>query len=339
MKQMSEVVRTPGAQTVSPHSRAAPRWTAWVPQVAVLWPVLYGGLRLWWALHGTPSFGKHHFDLIYFGGWSAVGLCVAAALTSLALRFMRWNWPLFSVAWVVSAAHFIASPLLLLDLVSALLPGLGMPFSPTGFFSRIACVIQGTLVAASTVAWRRHWRSECMFCGRSGVISRPPKPPRWAWWAAYGAVVGCLVRLAAQYLLAFGDLARHLNGTRLIIEALLFEAGFLLAGVVLPLSLVHRWGRSFPAWIPSLGTRTVPRWLLLGPAFVLSPLMTAYFSITLVKLATDTLRGLSSQTFESLRPAFFWVAVPGYLVWGIGLGIAAISYWQRTRPQCRVCGQ
>ena len=321
-----------------PRPPLAPRWMIWVPHAAILWALVYGWLRVSWAIKGAPSFGPQHIDLMYFSSWTAVALCAAAALVAVALRVAPWHWSLLVAAWAVCAAHLVACPLLLLDIVSALLPGLGLSFSAAGFFSRSGCLIQGVLVGASAVAFRRRWCSDCLFCGRSSVTIRPDKPSRWAMWGAYAAVMGCVIRLAAQYLLAFGDLARHVSGTRLVVEALMFEAGFLLAGVILPLALVQRWGRMFPAWIPVLACRPVPRWLLLGPAFVLSPLMTCYFSITLVKIATDALRGTSAQTFGSFPPAFFWVAVPGYLLWGVGLGIAAIGYQRMTRPRCRICG-
>lgn len=339
MAETAEVsIKQSGRRLGWPQPPLAPRWMIWVPQAAVLWALVYGSVRVSWAIKGAPSFGPRHIDLMYFSSWTAVALCAAAALVALALRIAPWHWSLLVAAWAVFAAHLVACPLLLLDIVSALLPGLGLPFSAAGFFSRSGCLIQGVLVGASAVAFRRRWRSDCLFCGRSGVPIHPDKPSQWAVWGAYAAVMGCLIRLAAQYLLAFGDLARHVSGTRLVVEALVFEAGFLLAGVILPLALVHRWGRMFPAWIPVLAGRTVPRWLLLAPAFVLSPLMTAYFSITLVKLATDTLRGTSARTFGSFPPAFFWIAVPGYLIWGVGLGIAAIGYQRMTRPLCRVCG-
>jgi hypothetical protein len=332
MAQSAEVVNKQSDPRLGwPRPPLAPRWMIWVPQAAILWALVYGFVRVRWAIAGAPSFGPQHIDLMYLNSWTAVALCAAAALVALALRIAPWHWPLLVAACAVCAAHLVACPLLLLDVVSVLLPGLGLPFSAAGFFSRSGCLIQGVLVGASAVAFRR--RSDCLFCGRSGVTVHPEKSSRWALWAAYAAVIGCLIRLAAQYLLAFGDLARHVSGTRLVVEALIFEAGFLLAGVILPLALVHRWGRRFPAWIPALAGRAVPRWLLLGPAFVLSPLMTCYFTITLVKIATDALRGTSAQTFGSFPPAFFWVAVPGYLIWGVGLGIAAIGYQRMTRPR------
>jgi hypothetical protein len=323
-----------------PHPPSAPGWMAWVPQIAILWALVYGSVRLLWAIQGAPpSFGPLHFDLMYFTRWTAVVLCAAAAITALALRIAPWRWPLLAAAWAVCVAHLVACPLLLLDLVGGVLPGMGVPFSPVAFLSRSACFIEGILVGATAVAYRRRWRSECLFCGRTGFRERLAKTPRWAYWAAYSGVAGCMVRLCAQLAVGFGGLLRHAGGTRLVIEGLLFEAGFLLAGIVLPLALVYGWGRIIPDWAPMLGGRQVPRWLLQGPAFAISGLMTVYFGLTLVKLASDALTGSSGPAPGPALPlAFFWVAVPAYWIWGIGLGIAAISYYRMTRPKCRVCG-
>jgi len=129
------------------------------------------------------------------------------------------------------------------------------------------------------------------------------------------------------------------GGRRLAIEGLAFEAIFLLAGVVLPLALVHSWGRIVPRWVPLLAGRRVPHWLLLGPASVIGVLMTGYFGFTMVKVATDTFTGAWHRSFGFLPLGFFWVAVPGYLLWGLGLDVAAFAYYQLTRPPCRVCGR
>ena len=328
-----------GAATEWPKPPEAPVWMAWTPQAAVLWALAYGAVRVWWAIGGAPSFGRLGFDLIFFSGWGAVALCAAAAVVPLALRTAPWRWTLLVAGWGACAAHLAACPLLLLDVVGALLPGMGVQFQPVAFLSRAACLVEGILMGTAAEAYRRRWRSECLFCGRRGERARAAQMPRWAWWAAYTAVAGCLVRLGAQAAVGFGGLLRHGGGTRLLVEGMVFEAAFLLAGTVLPLALVHSWGRVVPRWMPLVAGRRVPRWLPLGPGFVIGGLMTVYFGITLMKLATDALSGASHESFGSLPLAFFWVAVPAYWVWGIGLLAAAIAYCRVTRPVCEVCGQ
>ncbi len=331
-----------GPQSASaewPHPPAAPRWMVWTPLAAVLWALAYGAVRVWWAIHGAPSFGPLHFDLFFFAGWSAVGLCAVAAVVALALRLAPWWWPLWGAGWIVCAATFVVCPMLLLDAFAVLLPGLFVPVQPAAFLSRAACLVGGVLVCASTVAYRRRWRSDCLFCGRTTDRARLLRPPTWAWWAAYAAVAGCMVRLGAQVTIGFGMIQHPPGGTRMAIEGLAFEAVFLLAGVVLPLALVHSWGRVVPPWVPRLAGRQVPRWLPLGPACAIGILMTGYFGFTMVKVVTDTFTGAWHRSFGSLPLAFFWVAVPGYLVWGLGLDLAALAYYQVTRPPCRVCGR
>ena len=319
--------------TGRPQPPPAPRWMAWVPQAAVVWALAYGAVRVWWAVGDAPSFPPLGTDLIGFTGWRAVGLCAAAAAVALALRTAPWRWPLFVAACGVSAALLAASALVLLDAVGGLLPGLGLRLHPVAFVSRAAAVAGGILVGAAARAYRRRWRSACLFCGRTGIRVRSVQPPRWAWWAAYAAIAGWLVRLGAQVAVGFGPLQG--GGWSLLV----FEAGFVLAGTVLPLALVHPWGRVLPRWVPLLAGRRVPRWLLLGPASGIAGGLTVYFGVATVKLAAETLSGTWGPSAGSLPLAFFWVAIPAYLVWGIGLGAAALAYHQVTRPPCRVCGR
>jgi hypothetical protein len=109
-------------------------------------------------------------------------------------------------------------------------------FHPVAFVSRAAGVGGTVLVAANAVAYRRRWRSPCLFCGRTRTAVRPAQPPRWAWLGVYAAVAGCLLRLLAQLAVGFGSSLLHAGGS-----VMAFEAGFVLAGTVLPLALVHPW--------------------------------------------------------------------------------------------------
>jgi hypothetical protein len=65
--------------------------------------------------------------------------------------------------------------------------------------------------------------------------------------------------------------------------------------------------------------------------------LTVYFGVSMVAFAAGMLRP-SNQNTGTLPLAFFLVAMPAYWVWGLGLVVAAIAYYQVTRPQCRVCG-
>ncbi len=315
---------------------AAPGWRRWLgwgaSQAAIAWSAGYGSLRIYWALGTAPS--PPHTDLVAFTGWWSVALCAAAAVVVAGLRKARWQRPLSVAAWAVAAALAAASALLLLDVVGILLPGMGLTVHPAAVLSRAACLAGAVLVGVTALCYQRHWRGACLACGRIGAAAALARPPRWAWAAAWAAVTGCLVRLVAQAAVGFGSQLLRAGG-----PVLGFEAGFLLAGTVLPLALVYRWGRVFPGWVPLLADRGVPRWLVLGPALGLGAGMTAYFGVTIVRLAAQTVTGTWAQHTGPFPLWFYWVAVPGYLAWGVGLGAAALAYQRATRPPCRTCGR
>jgi hypothetical protein len=313
---------------------AMPGWRRWASLAAIVWALGYGSMRIYWALGAAPSPPPIGTDLVAFTGWWSVALCGAAAVVVLGLRRARWRRPLAVAAWGVTVALVTASALLLLDVVGIILPGIGLAVHPVAFLSRAACLAGGVLVGATALSYQRHWRGACLACGSTGEAVRPARPPRWAWLAARAAVAGWLVRLLAQVAVGFGSELLQAGAT-----LLLFEAGFLMAGTVLPLALVYRWGRVFPGWVPLLAGRGVPRWLVMGPALGLGAGMTAYFGVSTVQLAVETLTGTWEQGAGSLPLWFFWVALPAYLVWGLGLGAAGLAYRRATRPPCRVCGR
>ena len=79
--------------------------------------------------------------------------------------------------------------------------------------------------------------------------------------------------------------------------------------------------------------------MLLVPAFAIASGMVAYFGVSTILLAAETLSGTWDRGADSLPLAFFWVAVPAYLAWGLGLWTAALGYYQVSSPVCRVCGR
>ncbi|GGS99119.1 hypothetical protein ACFFV7_20560 [Nonomuraea spiralis] len=311
------------------------------PAAALALVVLYGGLRVYWELGHMPErMSPVGSDLIVFTGWGAVALCAAAASLLVVMTAvmttsgrpagpLRWAPP--ALAWAVGGALVVSGALLLLDVVAVVVPGLGVPFSWTGALSKAACVGSGVLLWRTAGAYRRRVEGACGACGRrsSRALARTPG---WAFAAAYVSVAGCLGRVAAQAAVGF-EMVPYRAG------AVMFEVEFLLAGTLLPLALVHRFGRVWPGWVPWLAGRRVPRPLVLWPGVAVSGGLLAYFGVGLGQMVAERLGGGVPFSGGDLPEAFFWVAVPGYVVWGAGMAVAAWSYARRTRIACEICGR
>ncbi|MEU5157433.1 hypothetical protein [Glycomyces sp. NPDC021274] len=99
-----------------------------------------------------------------------------------------------------------------------------------------------------------------------------------------------------------------------------------LAGI-LALSLIRPWGQIFPRWVPLLAGRKVPRRTLSGTAFAVSVFLLGYTGWAAWLTAADfTDEGIFS-------PWIVVYGIPQFLVWGIGLFMAAWSYRARTAPR------
>lgn len=228
-----------------------------------------------------------------------------------------------------------ASPLFFLDIIGGILGGLGIPFSAASVLGRGGMVAGATLLALTAIAYQRRLRGTCGRCGQLRHHVRPDRVPAWAVAAAYMAVAGCLIRLAAQYGFAGFDAMPYDAG----VSVIAFEIGFILAGTLLPLALVHRWGLVWPRWVLGLAGRRVPRWLVLGPALFVAGGMTVYFGFQQVQLIVNLFTGAELDTEGTpYGLAFFWTAIPAYTVWGLGIGVAALARLRQTRPDCKRCG-
>ncbi|WP_328418247.1 hypothetical protein OG470_31685 [Micromonospora sp. NBC_00389] len=290
------------------------------------WAVAYGGVRLAWTIGEAPEFGQFGSDLLGFTGWRSVALCVAAGALAVALdRVETWRPALAGVAWTVAGALIAAAAILLPELVGLLLFTVGPYFDPVAFASRLGCVTGAVLLSLATAHYQRRTRGDCPDCCRTvrpGL--RRSTPARWARWAAYAAVAGLVTRFAAQVVVGFDSLTQDASVIGL-------EIGLLLAGVLLPLALVHRWGEIWPGWVPLLAGRTIPRLLLLVPGFGLGAGIVAYFGMGLVQL--------TSGSISQFSDTFLWVAMSAYCILGLGLISASSDYHLRTRATCRACGR
>jgi hypothetical protein len=259
-------------------------------RAVVVWAVAYGGLRLWFATGHGPEWKLPGDDLL-IPNWVAVAACVVSALTVIAIR------P--KLLWLLAAGWLAAAGFILLDLVAAVLPGLGIPFDPLGMLCRLGAIAGAVLLALTA---RAHQQT--------------PKP--WPSWVATAgaclAVAGCLTRLGAQAAVGFGQ--TPFGGSH---SVMIFEGGFLLVGTALPFLLAHPIGRRFP------------RWMLLIPGFVIGAGMSAYFDVGLIQMVVAVAQGEPIFSDIGLPDSFFWVAVPAYVVWGAGLTVAARGYQFATR--------
>ncbi|WP_329483931.1 hypothetical protein OG555_17355 [Kribbella sp. NBC_01484] len=287
---------------------------SWVPTAALVWAAAYGCLRVWFATGNAPVWKLPGRDLLV-PDWIAVAGCLVSAAGVIALGRRPRSRALIRLLWVLAAGWVAAAAFALLDLVAGLLPGLGIPFDLLGMLSRFTALGGAALLGATALAYQRRLDPTCLRCtGR-------PRPTSIPTWPAWLAVVGCLTRLAAQAAVGFGSSPYDGNLSRII-----FEGGFVLAGVALPLLLVYRPGRFFP------------RWMLLLPGFGLGAGITAYFGVGLLQMIGNVIQGKPAYDDVGLPEAFFWVAVPAYLLWGVGLTLAAYGYQRRTRKPCKGCG-
>ncbi|MFF0266856.1 hypothetical protein [Kribbella sp. NPDC004536] len=244
-----------------------------------------------WYATGHAPSWKLPGDDLLIPSWASVAACVITALAVVRIRPR--------VLWVLAAGWLAAAGFILLDVVAGVLPGLGIPFDPLGMLSRLGAIVGAVLLG---------------LLARAQQPTATPWPPWISTAGACLAAVGCLTRLGAQAVVGFGATPYGGNWSFLA-----FESGFLLAGTLLPFLLVHRIGRAFP------------RWLLLLPGYAIGGGITAYFGVGLIQMIVAALRGQPVYGDVGLPDSFFWVAVPAYVVWGVGLTVAARGYQFATR--------
>ena len=204
------------------------------------------------------------------------------------------------------------------------------PFSAAAFLGRAACLVGAVVIARTTLRARRRLRDACPRCGRREAGAGRATAPRWATVAGYLTVAAWATRVIAEIITWRLPATPATPAGAASVTA--FAVGMTLAGTLLPLALVYRWGRVWPRWVRPLAGRRVPRGLVLGPALFVSGGLTAIFGPELVEML---LRPPSS--FGGFGVVFLWVAMTSYTAWGLALGVAAVSYFRRTRPACPTC--
>lgn len=287
----------------------------------------------WWAVSGTPAFVRA--ESVFVGGWLVALAAALAALICVGIGtglVFRWSaagqWAWCGAGWLVSAGLAAYCMLLLPGLSQLLMVPFGEPFSLDdlgALLLRIVGTVGAILTYASTRVMLRRLRTGCPQCGR--IHGRSPETraahtSRWGYVGAYLAVTGLVIRLIPAIPAWVTDGLGDVPGGK---GFLLFIGLLVLAGTVLPLALVHRWGRIWPAWVLPLAGRPVPRWIVLAPGLMISVGLLAYFG---VGGGTAMILGKTSgHPLEALE-------IGAYVLWGCGLAVAAASYARLTRPPC-----
>lgn len=164
------------------------------------------------------------------------------------------------------------------------------------------------------------------------MMLKPPQP--WADAAARLACAGGLLPVAWRvHMLAWGagwaraDEFRSGGRLAYVTTLMAVEA----AAAVATLGLVRPWGEVWPAWVPRVGGRRIPRRFVLGCAVTGAVALTAVTGVTagrLYALRDDPGNPFNQMSPEPLRrfaAAHYYPA----LAWPVGLWTAIVGYAAR----------
>ncbi|MEV5596452.1 hypothetical protein [Streptomyces sp. NPDC052496] len=169
---------------------------------------------------------------------------------------------------------------------------------------------------------------------RSGfTAAEVPPPPRWAVRAAYASALSATVGfipIHAIWALGIALWADERKFREWYAAGggpyLLVLSGLALLAGILAVSLIRPWGLVFPSWTPFLAGRGVPRRTLAATAFAVAVFLLLYTLWAAVQTVGE------SEDDSIFSPWTVVYGIPQFLVWGIGLLIAAHSYRRRTSP-------
>ncbi|MGC4894692.1 hypothetical protein [Micromonospora sp. DT31] len=191
-------------------------------------------------------------------------------------------------------------------------------------FARLVALAGGMLLAAALLRWRRRTA-----LGPAPGWTSPRSAARWGRWAAWTAaaipVLYALTRFAWLAGIPLGMPEEALAEMRAD-GAIWVGAGlglFAVAGAVLTLGLVARWGERFPRWLPGLAGRRVPVLLAVIPAGLVA---LAVLAAGLDVLAAPQFADMVRAGDAGVLPMVLWP------VWAVALAAATYAYQLRRRP-------
>lgn len=312
---------------------------------AACWGVLNAAVPGYWAAGGERGY--------LFEGRAGAQLPtvveVVLALVSLAgavAAVRPWKPALLGLCGVA----FLGTFGLAIGAVGAIASG--TLASPLALLYQLFCLAGAALSVGTYLAWTRRRAGRCPRCGGpdhaadTGRLLRPS--PSAAPWlvrlVAYVGMGGFLPWAAVKLVHGFGGSALGVTGAEWRANFVDAETSALarwlasmgvditvvaaLVGALLLSALVHRWAQVL----------RVPRWLLLGAAWIGAPSLTLY-GLSLLAAGSLMLLGVVPspvvEPFDATATA--WVTFLGGLAFaplGLGFLVGSVSYGRRTRPRC-----
>ena len=365
--------RRPEAPAGNPVRLRWRRWPAGAAWAAAVWSLAYGGLGLYWAAGGAGfPFGAGNDPQaqafsIFAGVRAELAAPVIAALglvgALVALVMARAGGggrgalrpALLAFAWAAAAVLLVVVPdaRALVAVAYAPVVLLGAPFDwppgdyraaiPWPVLNQFLCVAGGAAWAAAAVAYQRRTRLAPGEGDRPGDEvhwTTPAAAARWGRWATAVAAAVPLVYAATRGAWALGiplglseEFLRRgqAEGTWGAGASL---AAVAVAGSLLTLGLVQRWGEVFPRWVPFLAGKPVPPALAIVPATLIAVLVTnAGLTFWRKTLLGTTVFSLTGGDWAALLPELLWP------LWGAALGAAALAYHLRRRRRAAIARQ
>jgi hypothetical protein len=201
----------------------------------------------------------------------------------------------------------------------------------------------GLAWAGATLAALRRHRGGCVNCGRRPGDAANASPQRLARLTELGRRFVFLALLATlpydvtriAWFLGWplgltDELYRSLQDPPVLLTVGLVLGILSTAGAWLTHGLVATWGERFPGWVPRLGGRPVPVMLAVVPAALVA-LSLPPASIMFANPGING--GFDLANWGVWLPSMFW------LLWGVGLGGAAWTYYLRRRGECWHCAR
>ncbi|MEO3888726.1 hypothetical protein [Nonomuraea sp. B5E05] len=241
-----------------------------------------------------------------------------------------WRYALLTIAWTAAAALVLIAPG---NLVMRLAFG---KYDDPALVRQALLAGAGLLLAVVTVRFSTRTAPRPPELRPDGTVG----PPTWARVVTWAAAAVPVLGFSVPHLLwglgvPFGVAAQAGTELAALGDSAVFWVMLVigpLAGALLTLGLVSRWGRTVPGWVPLSGRRRVPRVLAVVPATLVGLLVGQYGAMMTTCLAFGITRTCAPGGDTQILDGSWGFAgtYPVFLLWGGFLLAAAVGYVHTT---------